>query len=98
MPNTVSAKKKTRADARKKVINRRIKGKVKLALKGFAGSPSPENLNKVYSVLDIAVKKRVIPKGRSNRKKSRLASHLKTKKAYVKKKAVSSHAKKVKST
>ena len=50
MPNTVSAKKKTRADARKKVINRRIKGKVKLALKGFVGSPSPENLSKVYSV------------------------------------------------
>jgi len=72
MPVTLSAKKKLRADARKEVVNQRIKKQVKLLLKKFKAAPTNETLGKAFSVLDVAAKKGVIPKERADRKKSRL--------------------------
>lgn len=74
MPITLSAKKKLRADARKEAVNQKVKAKVKLTLKKFKAKPTTEALNQVYSVLDVAVKKGVIPRQRTNRKKGRLAT------------------------
>ena len=73
MPVTFSAKKKLRADARKESINQKVKSRVKLTLKNFKAGPTKETLREAYSVLDVAAKKRVIPKQRANRKKGRLA-------------------------
>ena len=76
MPVIKSAKKKLRADARKKEINLKVKIQMKSALKKFAANPAKEALAQVYSALDTAAKKDVIPKGRANRKKARLAALL----------------------
>ena len=72
MPIIKSAKKKLRADLRKRKINLKVKAQVKSALKKFASDPKEASLSEVYSALDIAAKKGVIPKGRADRKKSRL--------------------------
>ena len=77
MPIIASAKKKLRADKRKQKINQKVTLLVKGSLKKFRLSPSKEALSGVYSVLDTAVKKGVIPKKRADRKKSRLATLLK---------------------
>jgi len=76
MPITLSAKKKLRADARKKFINQKAEARVKSALKKFRDQPTNEALKQVYSVLDVAAKKGIIPKMRADRKKSRLSSLL----------------------
>ena len=73
MPVIKSAKKKLRADARKKEINLKVKIQMKSALKKFAANPAREALAQAYSALDTAAKKAIIPKGRANRKKARLA-------------------------
>ena len=76
MPNTSSAKKKLRADARKTVINKRIKEKIRNTYKKFISSPSLESLSQVYSSLDIAVKKRVLSKQKVGRKKSQVSKEV----------------------
>lgn len=76
MPVIKSAKKKLRADARKKAVNLKVKTRMKSTLKKFDAKPSQEALTQAYSILDIATKKKVIPKGRADRKKSRLATLL----------------------
>ncbi|HEX7456188.1 MAG TPA: 30S ribosomal protein S20 [Candidatus Nanoarchaeia archaeon] len=76
MPVIKSAKKRLRADLRKKVANQRVKTRLKSTLKSFSARPSRETLNKAYSILDVAAKKNVIPKGRADRKKRRLAALL----------------------
>jgi len=77
MPNTSSAKKKLRADARKTIINKRIKEKIKNTYKKFISSPSLESLSQVYSSLDMAVKKKVVSKQRADRKKSQISKEVK---------------------
>lgn len=62
-----------RSDERKRLINIKVRNSVKIALKTFKEKPSLENLSKAYSALDRAVKKNVIPKNRSSRKKSQLS-------------------------
>jgi len=70
MPNTSSAKKKLRSDARKTRVNRKIREQVTTVFKEFTQSPSASSLSKVYSTLDKASKKNVISKQRVGRKKS----------------------------
>src|SRR4030042_4988338 len=74
MPIILSAKKKLRADHRKQKVNQKVEAASKLAVKNFKKAPSQEALGRVYSALDIAAKKGVLPKKRVARKKSRLAS------------------------
>ena len=76
MPVIKSAKKKLRADARKKIVNLKVKTQMKSALKKFAANPAREVLAQAYSALDTAAKKAISPKGRANRKKARLAALL----------------------
>ena len=74
MPIIKSAKKKLRADLRKRGVNLQVKRQVKSTLKKFAAVPSADNLTQAYSILDVAAKKNVIPKKRASRTKNRLAS------------------------
>ncbi len=80
MPNTSSAKKALRGSLKKKEFNTVKKSKIKTALKEFrkvlSTNPSAfkETLAKAFSALDKAVKTNIIPKGRADRKKARLAA------------------------
>jgi small subunit ribosomal protein S20 len=76
MPIIASAKKKLRADARKKKINQKVRASVKLSLKTAREKLTQDNLQKAYSALDKAAKKGIIPKKRADRRKSRLAKFL----------------------
>jgi len=101
MPIIKSAKKKLRADIRKRSVNIRIKTQVKSAVKNYRTKPTQSGLSKAFSELDIAVKKGVIPKKRADRNKSRFAAalgkHSKTKSTSVSKTPTSSpHKKKLK--
>lgn len=97
MPIIKSAKKKLRADLRKRSINIKVKTQVKSAIKSYRAKPTPSGLSKAFSALDIAVKKGVMPKKRANRNKSRFAAvlgkHVKTKPTSVLKKTKSSSLK-----
>ena len=76
MPIIKSAKKKLRADVRKKSINIKVKTQVKAVLKSYRAKPTQAGLSQAFSALDIAVKKGVIPKKRADRNKNRFAAAL----------------------
>jgi len=76
MPVIKGAKKKLRADQRKRAVNIRVKRMVRDALKKFDDQATPASLSEAYSVLDTAAKKNIIPKKRADRKKARLAATL----------------------
>jgi len=80
MPVTLSAKKALRRDRRRAIVNKGIKEKAKEVLKKVRKSPTKKNLQEASSVLDKAVKKKVIHKNKANRLKSRLSKLLKAKK------------------
>ena len=65
MPIIKSAKKKLRADIRKKSINIKVKTQVKAVLKSYRAKPTQAGLSQAFSALDIAVKKGTIPKKRA---------------------------------
>lgn len=80
MPNTKSAAKAMRQSLRRRARNLQVKDKFKSAVKEVkkliaAGkkSDAAEAMKAAMSALDKAVKKNVIKKGSSSRKKSRLA-------------------------
>jgi len=73
MPITTSAKKKMRADARKRVTNLKQKILVKKAVKSARLTPTPEALRSAQKALDKAVKTHVIHRNKAARLKSRLA-------------------------
>ncbi len=81
MPITKSAKKALRKDKRRAQVNRKIKDRVKAALKKTRKNPNKKNLREVFSFLDRAAKKKVIHKNRANRLKSRLLDLAKKKKS-----------------
>jgi len=76
MPHHKSAAKRMRTSEKARQRNRAVKSTVKSALKKFEESPvaeAAEALRQAAAELDRAAKKGVIPKGRADRKKSRLA-------------------------
>lgn len=93
MPIIKSAKKKLRADQRKRAVNIRVKRMVKEALKKFDDQSTPTSLSGAYSALDTAAKKNIIPKKRADRKKARLAATLARSTKSSTKKAVTSVSK-----
>jgi len=80
MPVTVSAKKALRRDRRRTIINKRLKTKVKVAIKTVQQKPTPKNLSQAFSLLDQAKKKKLIHKNKAARLKSQLSQLLKKKK------------------
>ena len=73
MPVTKSAKKKLRADKKKTTFNKAVKTKAKTAVDLFMSTLTGESLAKAFSMVDRAVKKGVIKKGKADRVKSRLS-------------------------
>jgi len=80
MPNTTSAKKALRGSTKKRKFNRLKTYKIKNSLKELRknmveGGKNIENsLSRAFSALDKAVKTNFIPKGRADRRKSRLSA------------------------
>ncbi|MBQ6130636.1 30S ribosomal protein S20 [Candidatus Saccharibacteria bacterium] len=73
MPIIKSAKKAARQATKRQAKNQEIKKNIKLALKTFKSDPSAENMKKVQSEYDKAVKKGLLKKNTASRRKSRLA-------------------------
>jgi len=79
MPRTQSASKRLRQNEKRRTRNRTNKSTLKKELKSFEKElrakpdEAPKLLSKVSSALDQAARKNAIPKGRADRKKSRLA-------------------------
>ena len=72
MPIIRSAIKKMRQDHKRTLVNRTKKENLKKAIKLAETKPTIESVSKAFSALDKAVKIGLIPKGRADRKKSRL--------------------------
>jgi small subunit ribosomal protein S20 len=79
MAHTSSAFKRQRQDEKRRERNRANKSTLKKELKSFEKdlkanpAEAPKLLAKISSALDRAARKNAIPKGRADRKKSRLA-------------------------
>jgi small subunit ribosomal protein S20 len=78
MANTKSAKKAHRSSLRKKNFNVFRKLQIKNAMKSLRlsitnGNDLQKTVSKAFSVLDKAAKVNAIPKGRVDRKKSRIS-------------------------
>ena len=76
MPHHKSPAKRMRTSEKARLRNRAVKSTVKSALKKLEEAPveqSAEAMRQAVSELDRAARKGVIPKGRADRKKSRLA-------------------------
>ena len=81
MPNIQSAKKRMRSDAKKHAANQATISELKTLtqkLKGLATDPAKakEFAQRVISRYDRAVSRGIIPRGRADRKKSRITRFL----------------------
>lgn len=75
MPIIKSAKKKLKQDRKKEILNKKYISKYKRAIKDFSKKPKGKanSLKNLYSIIDKAVKKRLIKKEKAARLKSRVA-------------------------
>jgi len=73
MPIIKSAQKKLRQDKKRTVFNKLVREKAKDAVKAASKQPNKKTVNRAYSLLDQAVKKRIIHKNKAARIKSRVA-------------------------
>lgn len=81
MPVTKQAIKKVRQDKKKVIINLKVRGAFKSAVKSFRKNPTDKGLVDVFKTLDRAAKVNVIHKNRASRLKSRLSKLIKPSKA-----------------
>ena len=73
MPIIKSAKKAARQATKRNAKNVQIKKDIKLALKNFKANPTAENMSKIQSEYDKAVKKGLLKKNTASRRKAALA-------------------------
>ena len=73
MPIIKSAKKAARQATKRTLKNQEIKKNIKLALKAFRADPSADNMKKIQSEYDKAVKKGLLKKNTASRRKARVA-------------------------
>lgn len=73
MPVIKSAKKKLRQDKKRTLQNKRIENLLKEIVKKAQKNPSDENIKKAISVVDKAIKKKIIHKNKGARIKSSLS-------------------------
>lgn len=66
-----------RQDKKRTAKNRETRDELKKVIKDFETKPSSESLGLVFSRIDRAAKIGLIPRGRADRKKARLASKVK---------------------
>lgn len=79
MPITKSAIKKQRADKNKTKVNRAVASRVKSAEKAARTSPSQEAIAKLFSAVDVAVKKHVLKLNTASRLKAGVVRFAKSK-------------------
>ena len=72
MPITKSAHKALRSSLRKAEVNRRIKSQVKTMIDAVKAQPTQENLSRVYSAIDRAVKNNTFHRNKGARLKAGL--------------------------
>ena len=85
MPVTKSAKKALRVSTRRKTENDKTRKNIRGALKAIRTEPNLENLKKVYSVIDKAVKNKIMHANKAARLKSGLSKLVSPPKAGKKK-------------
>lgn len=73
MPIIKSAKKAARQSIKRRDNNQQIKKTIRAALKEFRAKPTADNMKKVQSEYDKAVKKGLIKKNTASRRKAKLA-------------------------
>lgn len=76
MPLLKNAKKALRVSRRKTEINRRVKSQVKTAVDAMKQNPTQENLNIVFSKIDIAAKKNIFHRNKAARHKRQMSALL----------------------
>ena len=81
MPIIKSAKKAARQAEKRTAHNQQIKKDIKAALKAFKDNPVAENMAKIQSEYDKAVKKGLLKKNTASRRKASLAKFAKAAKA-----------------
>jgi len=79
MPVSTSAKKALRRDRRRTIVNKRIRRKIKEAVKGAQKNPTVKTFRQAAKILDRAAKRKVIHKNKASRLKSRLTKLVKPK-------------------
>lgn len=85
MPVIKSAKKKLKVDKKRASANKKVKVLVEKALKKAYKTPTPKSVQNAFSVVDKAVKNRIIHKNKASRLKSRLSKLLGPTKTQAKK-------------
>ncbi|NNF06226.1 MAG: 30S ribosomal protein S20 [Candidatus Eisenbacteria bacterium] len=77
MPHHKSAAKRLKTNERDRQRNIAVKSLLRKRIKEYRSSESPDasQVSHIYSILDRACQKGVIPKSRANRLKSRLSRH-----------------------
>ena len=73
MPRIKSAKKKLRKDVKRTKRNQEYRLKIKKAVKAVIKKGDKELLKKAYSIVDKAVKEKIIHKNKAARIKSRIS-------------------------
>lgn len=80
MPNNPSAKKRLRQSRVRRLRNRSVRSEIRTRARALLSMESSADaeaaLNEVYSALDRAARKRIIPKQAAARQKARLARHV----------------------
>ena len=79
VPHNKSCKKRVKTSGAKRLSNRVNKTQMRSAIKDFkvlctSEDKKPENLQKIYKMLDVQARKGIIPSKRASRLKSRMAS------------------------
>ena len=79
MPHNKSCKKRMRTSGIKRSLNRQNRTETRTSQKAFSalvasGEAKTEDLNSMYSVIDVQARKGIIPRQRAARLKSRLSA------------------------
>lgn len=72
MPITKSAIKKQRVDKTRIKVNEPIRGRAKAGIKAARANPSAKSIAELYSAVDRAVGRKLIPLRRASRLKARI--------------------------
>ena len=73
MPVTKSAKKKLKVDRKRASANKKVRTLVEITIKKAEKTPTPRSVQNAFSVIDKAVKNKIIHKNKGSRIKSRLS-------------------------
>lgn len=76
MPIVKSAKKKLRADKKRKAFNRKLANILNSSIKNAEKLPSQKNIQEAISIVDKSAKKNIIHKNKASRLKSKLSKLL----------------------